>query len=88
MPKTIDNDIVGTDVTFGFHTAVQIAHRCDRSVAHDRREPRPGHGRRGHGPARRMDRDVRRSPAVPPTSSYPSVLDLDEVAHTILRRHE
>ena len=25
MPKTIDNDIVGTDVTFGFHTAVQIA---------------------------------------------------------------
>ena len=25
MPKTIDNDVVGTDVTFGFHTAVQIA---------------------------------------------------------------
>ena len=25
MPKTIDNDIVGTDMTFGFHTAVQIA---------------------------------------------------------------
>jgi len=25
VPKTIDNDIVGTDVTFGFHTAVQIA---------------------------------------------------------------
>jgi 6-phosphofructokinase 1 len=25
IPKTIDNDIVGTDVTFGFHTAVQIA---------------------------------------------------------------
>ena len=25
MPKTIDNDIVGTEVTFGFHTAVQIA---------------------------------------------------------------
>ena len=25
MPKTIDNDIVGTDVTFGFNTAVQIA---------------------------------------------------------------
>ena len=24
VPKTIDNDIVGTDVTFGFHTAVQI----------------------------------------------------------------
>ncbi len=25
VPKTIDNDIVGTDVSFGFHTAVQIA---------------------------------------------------------------
>ena len=25
VPKTIDNDIVGTDLTFGFHTAVQIA---------------------------------------------------------------
>ena len=25
MPKTIDNDVVGTDMTFGFHTAVQIA---------------------------------------------------------------
>lgn len=25
VPKTIDNDICGTDITFGFHTAVQIA---------------------------------------------------------------
>lgn len=25
VPKTIDNDIAGTDVTFGFHTAVQVA---------------------------------------------------------------
>ncbi len=25
MPKTIDNDIVGTDITFGFHTAVDVA---------------------------------------------------------------
>ena len=25
LPKTIDNDIFGTDVTFGFHTAVEIA---------------------------------------------------------------
>jgi 6-phosphofructokinase 1 len=24
VPKTIDNDIAGTDVTFGFHTAVQV----------------------------------------------------------------
>ena len=25
VPKTIDNDVVGTDATFGFQTAVQIA---------------------------------------------------------------
>ena len=25
MPKTIDNDLAGTDMTFGFDTAVQIA---------------------------------------------------------------
>ena len=25
LPKTIDNDIFGTDVTFGFHTAVDTA---------------------------------------------------------------
>ena len=25
VPKTIDNDVVGTDFTFGFDTAVQIA---------------------------------------------------------------
>ena len=25
VPKTIDNDVMGTDYTFGFHTAVQIA---------------------------------------------------------------
>ena len=25
VPKTIDNDVMGSDVTFGFHTAVQIA---------------------------------------------------------------
>src|SRR4029453_6081800 len=25
VPKTIDNDLAGTDVAFGFHTAVQIA---------------------------------------------------------------
>ena len=25
LPKTIDNDIVGTDITFGFHTALDVA---------------------------------------------------------------
>lgn len=28
LPKTIDNDIWGTDVTFGFHSAVDIATEC------------------------------------------------------------
>ncbi len=28
IPKTIDNDIWGTDVTFGFHSAVDIATEC------------------------------------------------------------
>ncbi len=28
LPKTIDNDIYGTDVTFGFHSAVEIATEC------------------------------------------------------------
>jgi ATP-dependent phosphofructokinase / diphosphate-dependent phosphofructokinase len=41
VPKTIDNDIMGTDVCFGFHTAVQIAtDAIDRlhttSESHDR----------------------------------------------------
>lgn len=28
LPKTIDNDIYGTDVTFGFHSAVDVATEC------------------------------------------------------------
>ena len=41
VPKTIDNDVGGTEVTFGFHTAVQIAtDAIDRlhttAEAHDR----------------------------------------------------
>ena len=28
LPKTIDNDIWGTDVTFGFHTALEIDTEC------------------------------------------------------------
>lgn len=28
LPKTIDNDIWGTDVTFGFHTALDVATDC------------------------------------------------------------
>ncbi len=32
LPKTIDNDIYGTDVTFGFHTAVDIATECIKRI--------------------------------------------------------
>ncbi|MCD8372081.1 MAG: 6-phosphofructokinase [Clostridia bacterium] len=32
LPKTIDNDIYGTDVTFGFHTAVQTAADCIKRI--------------------------------------------------------
>jgi 6-phosphofructokinase 1 len=28
LPKTIDNDILGTDFTFGFHSAVNVATEC------------------------------------------------------------
>ncbi|MDR1759946.1 MAG: ATP-dependent 6-phosphofructokinase [Fibrobacter sp.] len=28
LPKTIDNDVFGTDFTFGFHTAVSVATEC------------------------------------------------------------
>ena len=34
VPKTIDNDLSGTDTTFGFDTAVAIADGVDRSPAH------------------------------------------------------
>ena len=43
LPKTIDNDIYGTDVTFGFHTAVDIATEVHR--------PHPHHGRPATGAA-------------------------------------
>jgi 6-phosphofructokinase len=34
VPKTIDNDVVGTDVTFGFDTAVGVvAESCNRLIA-------------------------------------------------------
>ncbi len=59
VPKTIDNDLGGTDVTFGFQTAVQIVHGRDRPAAHDRRVAQPCDGARGDGPSRRLDRHAR-----------------------------
>ena len=58
VPKTIDNDIMGTEVTFGFDTAVQIAtDAIDRlhttAESHDRVMVVEVMGR-----ARRVDRDL------------------------------
>ncbi len=58
VPKTIDNDIGGTDVTFGFHTAVQIATDAIDRLAHDRRVAQPCDGGRGDGSPRRVDRHL------------------------------
>ena len=41
LPKTIDNDIYGTDVTFGFQTAVETATECIDRI----RTTAAGHGR-------------------------------------------
>ena len=58
VPKTIDNDIGGTEMTFGFDTAVAHRDRRDRPTAHHRRIARPGDGRRGHGSPRRPHRHL------------------------------
>ena len=44
-------------------------HRGDRPAAHDRREPRPRDGRRGHGPARRAGSPCTRASPAAPTRS-------------------
>ena len=64
VPKTIDNDVVGTDLTFGFHTAVQIATEAiDRlhttAESHDRVMVVEVMGRHS-GVDRRLRRDRRR----------------------------
>ena len=49
VPKTIDNDVPGTDFTFGFDTAVQVAtDTIDRLHTTALARPRDGH--RGDGP--------------------------------------
>ncbi len=56
VPKTIDNDLMGTDQTFGFDTAVTVATEAiDRlhSVADSHHRV---HHCGSHGPLRRMAR--------------------------------
>lgn len=54
LPKTIDNDIYGTDVTFGFHTAVDIATDALGSAAHNCKQPLPDSALRNHGKQSRL----------------------------------
>ena len=61
LPKTIDNDIYGTDFTFGFHTAVDIATGRHRPHPYDRHQPWPLHGHRDHGQQGGLADAVRRS---------------------------
>ena len=69
VPKTIDNDLNGTDYTFGFDTAVARCDRGDRPRPLHRRVAQPDHRRRDDGPPRRLDRAASAgSPAAPTTS--------------------
>ena len=54
LPKTIDNDIYGTDVTFGFHTAVEIATEVIDRIHTTAGRPQPGHVHRDHGQQGRL----------------------------------
>ena len=49
LPKTIDNDVFGTDISFGFDTGDGHRHRSDRPTAHDCNEPQPADRLRGDG---------------------------------------
>ena len=89
VPKTIDNDIVGTDVTFGFHTAVQIAtDAIDRlhttAESHDRVMVVEVMGRHSGWIATYAGiaggADGRADPEIP--------FDIEEVCQRIIRRHE
>jgi ATP-dependent phosphofructokinase / diphosphate-dependent phosphofructokinase len=89
VPKTIDNDIVGTDVTFGFHTAVQIAtDAIDRlhttAESHDRVMVVEVMGRDSGWIATYAGIAGGATVILVPERPF----DLDEVAATIQRRHE
>jgi ATP-dependent phosphofructokinase / diphosphate-dependent phosphofructokinase len=89
VPKTIDNDIVGTDVTFGFNTAVQIAtDAIDRlhttAESHDRVMVVEVMGRHSGWIAAYAGIAGGAAAVVIPEIPF----DIDEVCSRILRRHE
>ena len=89
MPKTIDNDIVGTDVTFGFHTAVQIAtDAIDRlhttAESHDRVMVVEVMGRHSGWIATYAGIAGGATMVLIPESPF----DIDEICRRLARRHE
>jgi phosphofructokinase-like protein len=89
VPKTIDNDIVGTDVTFGFNTAVQIAtDAIDRlhttAESHDRVMVVEVMGR--HSGWIATQAGIAGGAAVVLIPEIP--FDIEEVCDRITRRHE
>jgi 6-phosphofructokinase 1 len=89
VPKTIDNDIVGTDVTFGFNTAVQIAtDAIDRlhttAESHDRVMVVEVMGRHSGWIATHAGIAGGASVVLIPEIPF----DIDEVCQRITRRHE
>jgi len=56
--EDIDNDLYGTDLTFGFDTAVQIATEAIDRLHSTRGVAQPGDRLRGDGSPRRLDRHV------------------------------
>jgi phosphofructokinase-like protein len=89
VPKTIDNDIVGTQVTFGFHTAVQIAtDAIDRlhttAESHDRVMLVEVMGRDAGWIATYAGIAGGATVVLIPEEPF----DIDEVCRILLRRHE
>jgi len=89
VPKTIDNDLSGTEVTFGFHTAVQIAtDAIDRlhttAESHDRVLVCEVMGR--HAGWIATYAGIAGGAAVILIPEEP--FDIDEVAELLKRRHE
>ncbi len=89
VPKTIDNDICGTDLTFGFNTAVQVAtDAIDRlhttAESHDRVMVVEVMGRETGWIATYAGIAGGATTILIPEKPF----DLDEVATTIVRRHE
>src|SRR5690606_263421 len=89
VPKTIDNDIEGTDVTFGFNTAVQIAtDAIDRlhttAESHDRVMVVEVMGRHSGWIATYAGIAGGATVVLIPERPF----DIDEVCDRILRRHQ